>query len=148
MPGSGLQSSGNVQQGVVGRNLENKSVPVEEIRKVLHHHSVHGSANRHTANVKVRGLSVGLAEVQDYRNYISGVISLNSYDGRDLKYAVYLSDTLKYRTIQNYIRGVISFNSYVGRDVKYIRSDFSFIVPSLVYEGCWSTRIRSTPPSY
>ena len=43
------------------------------------------------------------------------------------RYAVELSSTLKYTTIQNYISGVLSLNRYFGNDAKDIRSDFEFI---------------------
>ena len=44
------------------------------------------------------------------------------------RYVVFLSGSVKYRTIQNYVSGVISLNNYAGRNVKYIRSEFEFIM--------------------
>ena len=42
-------------------------------------------------------------------------------------YAVELSESLKYKTIQNYISGVLSLNRYFGYEADNIRSDFEFI---------------------
>ena len=42
------------------------------------------------------------------------------------RYIMFLSDCLRYRTIDNYVSGVISLNLYFGYDVRYIRQDFAF----------------------
>ena len=42
------------------------------------------------------------------------------------RYAMYLSDCLKFRTIDNYISAVISLNRYFGHDIRGIRDDFYF----------------------
>jgi hypothetical protein len=42
------------------------------------------------------------------------------------RFAVYLSDTLCYVSIDNYVSGVISLNRYFGYDVSHIRPDFVF----------------------
>lgn len=42
------------------------------------------------------------------------------------RYAVHLSRSLRYSTIQNYISAVISLNNYFNYDVLYIRSEFTF----------------------
>ena len=44
------------------------------------------------------------------------------------RYAVELSSTLRYSTIQNYISGVLSLNRYFGHDAKGVRSDYEFIM--------------------
>ena len=44
------------------------------------------------------------------------------------RYAVHLSKSLKYSTIQNYISAVISLNNYFGYDALYIRSEFAFMM--------------------
>ena len=42
------------------------------------------------------------------------------------RYVVYLSDSLKYVSIQNYVSAVLSLNHYYGHDVRSIRSEFEF----------------------
>lgn len=42
------------------------------------------------------------------------------------RYIMFLSDCLRYRTIDNYVSGVISLNLYFGYDVQYIRQNFAF----------------------
>ena len=42
------------------------------------------------------------------------------------RFAVYLSDTLCYVSIDNYVSGVISLNKYFSHDVSFIRQDFVF----------------------
>ena len=42
------------------------------------------------------------------------------------RFAVYLSDTLCYVSIDNYVSGVISLNKYFAYDVSHIRLDFVF----------------------
>ena len=42
------------------------------------------------------------------------------------RYSVFLSDCLKYSTIDNYVSGVISLNMYFGYDIRCIRQDFAF----------------------
>lgn len=44
------------------------------------------------------------------------------------RYAVELSESLRYSTIQNYISGVLSLNRYFGYDAKNVRSDFEFVM--------------------
>lgn len=39
---------------------------------------------------------------------------------------MFLSDCLRYRTIDNYVSGVISLNLYFGYDVRFIRQEFAF----------------------
>ena len=43
------------------------------------------------------------------------------------RYVVYLSDSLRYTTIDNYVSGVISLNKYFGLDTSHIRQDYAFI---------------------
>ena len=43
------------------------------------------------------------------------------------RYAVFLSDDVRFATIDNYVSGVLSLNRYCGYDVAHIRQDFSFI---------------------
>lgn len=42
------------------------------------------------------------------------------------RYIMFLSDSLKFSTIDNYVSGVISLNKYFGYDVQFIRQDFAF----------------------
>jgi len=42
------------------------------------------------------------------------------------RYIMFLSDCLKFSTIDNYVSGVISLNSYFGYDIQHIRRDFAF----------------------
>ena len=44
------------------------------------------------------------------------------------RYAVELSSSLRYSTIQNYVSGVLSLNRYFGHDAKGVRSDYEFIM--------------------
>ena len=39
---------------------------------------------------------------------------------------MFLSNCLKYSTIDNYVSGVISLNMYFGYDIRCIRQDFAF----------------------
>ena len=43
------------------------------------------------------------------------------------RYVIFLSDALRYTTIDNYVSGVVSLNKYFGIDASHIRQDYSFI---------------------